>query len=214
MRNKPVRTVGVIGAGSIGYRHLKNLEKLGVDKVLVYEPKPERRAQIEAEHPDWKFYPKVADFSAETPEAVIVASPSAFHEDCTSGALCRTGAPIRTIGRATALRPKPEAPFSIVSMSLIWRSGTPVQPNWWQPGMSQPHQSDSRPTVSQRFYFNIKPEFSVASTSILSSASIDVTASASAPKVRWSGTFTAPRSYSMVRVQRIRSRIFYRIHGT
>jgi predicted dehydrogenase len=87
MGNRSIRTVGVVGAGSIGYRHLKNLEKLGVDRLLVYEPSPARRAQIEAEHSHWKFCPEVADFATEAPDAVIVASPSAYHEEHTRIAL-------------------------------------------------------------------------------------------------------------------------------
>ena len=87
MTEKAVRTVAVIGAGSIGYRHLQNLESLGVGGLLAYEPDPDRSAKIEAEHPHWKFCAAVSDFADEPPDAVIVASPSALHEEHTRAAL-------------------------------------------------------------------------------------------------------------------------------
>ena len=85
--NKPVRTVAVIGAGSIGYRHLRNLEWLGVQQLLVCDPDAGQQARIHAEHPNWRWYTKVDDALAQAPEAVIVASPSAYHEEHTKAAL-------------------------------------------------------------------------------------------------------------------------------
>ena len=77
----------MIGAGSIGQRHLKNLEHLGVERLVAYDPDPNRRAKIQAEHPKWKFCAALSEFAAEHPDAVIVASPSALHEDHTRLAL-------------------------------------------------------------------------------------------------------------------------------
>lgn len=87
MTEKAVGTVAVIGAGSIGQRHLKNLEHLGVERLVAYDPDPNRRAKIQAEHPKWKFCAALSEFAAEHPDAVIVASPSALHEDHTRLAL-------------------------------------------------------------------------------------------------------------------------------
>lgn len=81
MSNSSVRTVAVIGAGSIGYRHLRNLEKLGVETLLVCEPDPEKRAWLQSEHPGWKMFAKLPDTLGEGPDAVIIASPSAHHEE-------------------------------------------------------------------------------------------------------------------------------------
>jgi predicted dehydrogenase len=87
MKNKGVRTVAVIGAGSIGYRHLKNLDFLGVEKLLVYEPESTRRSQIQTDHPYWSFHSQLTDLATATPDAVIVASPSALHEEHARAAL-------------------------------------------------------------------------------------------------------------------------------
>jgi predicted dehydrogenase len=81
MSNNSVRTVTVVGAGSIGYRHLQNLEKLGVETLLVYEPDPERRAWLQSDHPAWKTFTELSDALGEGPDAVIITSPSAFHEE-------------------------------------------------------------------------------------------------------------------------------------
>jgi predicted dehydrogenase len=86
MTNKVSRVV-VIGAGSIGYRHLKNLESLGVETLVICEPDPERRSQMQASHPKWKWCSELSEAFAESPEAVIIASPSAFHEDQLRAAL-------------------------------------------------------------------------------------------------------------------------------
>jgi predicted dehydrogenase len=89
MPNKPVRTVAVIGAGSIGSRHLRNLEQLGVERLLVCEPDSTQQERLQAELPAHKYYPNLEDTLEENPEAVIVASPSAYHEEHTAAALAR-----------------------------------------------------------------------------------------------------------------------------
>lgn len=81
MSNNSVGTVAVVGAGSIGYRHLQNLEKLGVETLLVYEPNPQRRGWLQSEHPAWKTFAKLSEALGEGPDAVIIASPSAYHEE-------------------------------------------------------------------------------------------------------------------------------------
>jgi predicted dehydrogenase len=86
MTNK-VSRVAVIGAGSIGYRHLRNLENLGVETLVICEPDPERRSQMQASHPKWKWCNELSEAFAQGPEAVIIASPSAFHEDQLRAAL-------------------------------------------------------------------------------------------------------------------------------
>jgi predicted dehydrogenase len=81
MSNNSVRTVAAVGAGSIGCRHLQNLEKLGVQTLLVYEPDPERRALLQSEHPGWKTFAKLPEVLGEGPDAIIITSPSAYHEE-------------------------------------------------------------------------------------------------------------------------------------
>lgn len=87
MSNRHVSTVAVLGAGSIGYRHLKNLDSLGVEKLLVYDPDSVRRDRIRNDHPNWSFHSELSDFAAAKPHVVIVASPSALHEQHLRAAL-------------------------------------------------------------------------------------------------------------------------------
>jgi predicted dehydrogenase len=81
------QTVAVIGAGSIGYRHLRNLESLGIRRLLVCDSDHSLLAQRRAEHPSRKFSTDLFDLIAEEPNAVVVASPSALHEHHTGQAL-------------------------------------------------------------------------------------------------------------------------------
>lgn len=81
------RAVAVFGCGSIGYRHLKNLERLGVERLLIYDPNKDLLAQRQAENPSWKCCSELSDLIAERPQAVVVASPSAYHEEHTRLAL-------------------------------------------------------------------------------------------------------------------------------
>jgi predicted dehydrogenase len=87
MHQKPPQTMAIIGAGSIGYRHLQNLEQLGVEQLIVCDPNRELLARRKIEHPNWKFYADLSDVTGEAPEAVVVASPSALHEEHTRQAL-------------------------------------------------------------------------------------------------------------------------------
>jgi predicted dehydrogenase len=87
-RHKKIpRTMAIIGAGSVGYRHLLNLEQLGVEQLIVCDPNQELLARRKSEHPNWKFYAELSDVAAEAPEAVVIASPSALHAEHTRAAL-------------------------------------------------------------------------------------------------------------------------------
>lgn len=71
--------VAVIGAGSIGTRHIGNLIGLGCD-VEVYEPHPDRLRQT------LERFPQVREGGNEAPDAVVIATPYdthlAFAQDC------------------------------------------------------------------------------------------------------------------------------------
>jgi predicted dehydrogenase len=83
MPKKFPRTVAIIGAGSIGYRHLQNLDRLGIEQLFVCDANRELLARRKSEHPNWKFYAELSEMAAEAPEAAVVASPSALHEEHT-----------------------------------------------------------------------------------------------------------------------------------
>ncbi len=68
----------VVGAGSIGSRHLRNLKKLGVEELGLVEPELARRQAIAAEFPLVAFG-ELREGLAWTPEFVIVATPTHLH---------------------------------------------------------------------------------------------------------------------------------------
>jgi len=79
--------IAVIGAGSIGYRHLRNLEHLGIGRLLVYEPDTARRSRLQADHQNWQWFSELSDALDRRPQVAIVASPSEYHEEHTDVAL-------------------------------------------------------------------------------------------------------------------------------
>lgn len=76
----------VIGCGSIGRRHAKNLRELGVDDLLLYDPAWERAEGVAGE---------VRGRNADTlerayderPDAALVCAPTSLHLDLASAAL-------------------------------------------------------------------------------------------------------------------------------
>jgi predicted dehydrogenase len=73
----PPSTVLVVGGGSIGQRHLRNLASLGAGRLVAVDPDPQRwdaLAELGAEvHAD------LEQGLASKPEVVVVATPPAYH---------------------------------------------------------------------------------------------------------------------------------------
>ena len=72
-----VKRVGVLGLGSIGMRHARNLARLNCD-VIAYDPAPSAARAFEAE-----FNRKTSERTQVFAEAdaIVVASPNCFHLD-------------------------------------------------------------------------------------------------------------------------------------
>jgi len=68
----------VVGAGSIGSRHLRNLRKLGIEELGLVEPELSRREAIAAELPVVAFAELSAGL-AWNPNFVVVATPTHLH---------------------------------------------------------------------------------------------------------------------------------------
>src|SRR4051794_1172544 len=68
----------VLGGGSIGSRHLRNLKKLGVTDVGVVEPDALRREQL-ARAEGATSYPTLDQALSQRPDIVVIASPSSMH---------------------------------------------------------------------------------------------------------------------------------------
>ena len=68
----------VVGGGSIGSRHLRNLKKLGVDELGLVEPEASRREAVAAELAVVGFA-QLRDGLAWSPKFVVVATPTHLH---------------------------------------------------------------------------------------------------------------------------------------
>lgn len=68
---------GVIGCGSIGKRHTRNLLALGEKEIVAFDPTPERRAEAEAL--GVTTVATIEELLDRAPHAVVVASPTRMH---------------------------------------------------------------------------------------------------------------------------------------
>ena len=68
----------VVGGGSIGSRHLRNLNKLGIEMLGVVDPDASRRDAIAAEIPVTKFS-RLQEGLDWAPNFVVVATPTHLH---------------------------------------------------------------------------------------------------------------------------------------
>jgi len=72
------KQVLVVGAGSIGQRHLKNLRTLGVEKLIACDPDRERlKAVKELQIPGFASFAESLDFAK--PDIVLICTPPVFH---------------------------------------------------------------------------------------------------------------------------------------
>jgi len=68
----------VIGCGSIGQRHLRNLRALGLTDVLAYDPLPARMDRV-VEDPQVIPVPSIEDGLHRRPQVVLVCTPPNSH---------------------------------------------------------------------------------------------------------------------------------------
>jgi predicted dehydrogenase len=78
----------VVGCGSIGRRHLRNLSVLTEDALLAYDPEPVRR-ELAARESSAESVESLDAGLASGPRAVLICSPTAFHgEQAMQAAAC------------------------------------------------------------------------------------------------------------------------------
>lgn len=76
----------VVGYGSIGRRHFRNLQSLGHDDVRLLRTSGPRPGAFESP-PGVKVYHSLADALADGPWLVVVANPTSLHADTAAAAL-------------------------------------------------------------------------------------------------------------------------------
>jgi len=69
----------ILGCGSIGTRHLRNLLELGGQQVVAFDPRPDRVQAIAQTFDGVDVCTDPAEAWSATPDAAIVASPSSCH---------------------------------------------------------------------------------------------------------------------------------------
>jgi predicted dehydrogenase len=68
----------VVGCGSIGHRHIRNLRALGVSDILAFDPAQERLEGVAQEHQVFAC-PTLESGLAQNPDAVLVCTPPHLH---------------------------------------------------------------------------------------------------------------------------------------
>lgn len=77
--------VVVIGCGSIGQRHLKNLRALGIERPIAFDPAPEQAAA--AEQAGARAVRSLEEAFEEKPDAVLICTPPSLHASQARAAL-------------------------------------------------------------------------------------------------------------------------------
>ncbi len=121
----------IVGSGSVGKRHARNLASLGC-RISCVDPREERRKELAAETPIIGSYPTIEDaLSIGRLDGVVVGSPTAFHPAQTISAL-EAGLPVllekpvaKTAAEAHAMREAERRTGVPVLLGYTWR--------WWPP---------------------------------------------------------------------------------
>ena len=72
--------IAILGCGSIGRRHARNLAALGRTDLVLFDPDPAARVGlVDAEAPGASFVTTLEEVWRRDPEVVLVASPSHLH---------------------------------------------------------------------------------------------------------------------------------------
>ncbi len=70
--------IAILGCGSIGRRHARNLTTLGQNDLVLFDPDPSARAALEGA-PSARFVESLEEIWRSHPEVIFVTSPSYLH---------------------------------------------------------------------------------------------------------------------------------------
>ena len=82
----------IVGMGSIGNRHMKNLRELGIEKIAVVDPDPERLKKA-VDRPSVLPYADMATALQVVPNVVLICTPPSLHVEQAIAAV-RNGAQV------------------------------------------------------------------------------------------------------------------------
>lgn len=68
----------VIGCGSIGKRHIRNLKFLNAGEIIAHDVRPERCLEVEREY-NIQAYPRLEDALEQGPAVALICNPSSLH---------------------------------------------------------------------------------------------------------------------------------------
>lgn len=68
----------VVGCGSIGQRHIRNLKALGDGDIIAHDVLPERRTQVEREY-TIKAYQTLDEALVQKPDVAFICTPTSLH---------------------------------------------------------------------------------------------------------------------------------------
>jgi len=129
----------VLGAGSVGKRHMRNFVQLGC-RVSAMDPRVDRLSEAEAEVPLSGRYSSLDEAQAAFPEldGVVVGSPTAYHVDQSIAAL-ESGLPVYL-----------EKPVSLSLTEALRLQNIPSRPDYEVPGAAAYDHVATRPDVDTR----------------------------------------------------------------
>lgn len=78
--------IAILGCGSIGYRHLKNLQTLGYTDLIAFDPMQSARDRVESELGITCFF-DIDDLWAVKPDVALVTAPSNLHLELAKAAV-------------------------------------------------------------------------------------------------------------------------------
>jgi len=123
----------VIGSGSVGKRHARNLAAMGC-RISCVDPRPDRLAELAAETPVEGTYPSASEAMSSAGagfSGVVIASPTAFHPSDLAAA-ARAKLPVllekpvaKTAQEARDMLAVAEREGIAVLLGYTWR--------WWSP---------------------------------------------------------------------------------
>lgn len=76
----------IVGCGSIGQRHLKNLKELSAGELLAFDTNEDRMREAESKH-GARTFPSFEEALAQRPDAILVCTPTSRHLDYALAAL-------------------------------------------------------------------------------------------------------------------------------